>query len=226
LLELPPPSRWWRAFAGGGVVVAVVASDPFVATQVTGPLTVAIAGTRNRLDIVWVLLAAAGIVLLAPDIGDGLDGARSGCGSGDSARAFHPEGGVRTPPWRSRRTAGPRRRPPCPAPGRPPAPGWGTFAARVGLLGGVGEGPYRRLRGAAACAARLREHRELALLSRQLATIALDAPLDYADGQFLRRRADAEGLLSLCEQLRFGPLTRRRLHAVAGLDYAPATPGA
>jgi len=100
------------------------------------------------------------------------------------------------------------------------------FGSLDALLARVEEVPYLRLRGAAACAARLREHRELALLSRQLATIALDAPLDYADGQFLRRRADAEGLLSLCEQLRFGPLTRRRLHAAAGLDYAPATPGA
>jgi len=45
-----------------------------VMLEFVGPLTVAIAGTRNRLDVVWVLLAAAGIVLLAPDIGDGLDG--------------------------------------------------------------------------------------------------------------------------------------------------------
>ena len=44
-----------------------------VTLEFVGPLTVAIAGTRNRLDVVWVVLAAAGIVLLAPDIGDGLD---------------------------------------------------------------------------------------------------------------------------------------------------------
>ena len=47
-----------------------------VMLEFVGPLTVAIAGTRNRLDVVWVLLAAAGIVLLAPDIGDGLDATR------------------------------------------------------------------------------------------------------------------------------------------------------
>ena len=45
-----------------------------VMLEFVGPLTVAIAGTRNRLDVVWVLLAAGGIVLLGPDIGDGLDG--------------------------------------------------------------------------------------------------------------------------------------------------------
>jgi len=45
-----------------------------VTLEFVGPLTVAIAGTRNRLDVLWVLLAAGGIVLLGPDIGDGLDG--------------------------------------------------------------------------------------------------------------------------------------------------------
>jgi inner membrane transporter RhtA len=44
-----------------------------VTLEFVGPLTVAIAGTRNRLDLVWVVLAAGGILLLAPDIGDGLD---------------------------------------------------------------------------------------------------------------------------------------------------------
>lgn len=44
-----------------------------VTLEFVGPLTVAIAGSRTRLDVVWVLLAAGGILLLAPDIGDGLD---------------------------------------------------------------------------------------------------------------------------------------------------------
>jgi len=46
-----------------------------VMLEFVGPLTVAVVGTRNRLDVVWVLLAGGGIVLLAPDIGDGLDAA-------------------------------------------------------------------------------------------------------------------------------------------------------
>lgn len=46
-----------------------------VMLEFVGPLVVAIAGTRNRLDLLWVGLAASGILLLAPDIGDGLDAA-------------------------------------------------------------------------------------------------------------------------------------------------------
>ncbi|MFN8112183.1 MAG: EamA family transporter [Solirubrobacterales bacterium] len=46
-----------------------------VTLEFVGPLGVAIAGTRNRLDLLWVVLAGGGILLLAPDIGDGLDAA-------------------------------------------------------------------------------------------------------------------------------------------------------
>lgn len=46
-----------------------------VTLEFVGPLAVAVAGTRNRLDLLWVLLAAGGILLLAPDIGDGLEAA-------------------------------------------------------------------------------------------------------------------------------------------------------
>jgi inner membrane transporter RhtA len=44
-----------------------------VTLEFVGPLTVAIVGTRSRRDVVWVVFAAAGVVLLAPGIGDGLD---------------------------------------------------------------------------------------------------------------------------------------------------------
>lgn len=37
-----------------------------VTLEFTGPLAVAIAGSRRALDVLWVVLAAAGIVLLAP----------------------------------------------------------------------------------------------------------------------------------------------------------------
>lgn len=45
-----------------------------VTFEFTGPLAVAIAASRRPVDAVWVGLAAAGILLLAPGIGDGLDG--------------------------------------------------------------------------------------------------------------------------------------------------------
>ena len=44
-----------------------------VTLEFIGPLGVAIAGSRRRLDLVWVALAAAGIVLLAPTPGGSLD---------------------------------------------------------------------------------------------------------------------------------------------------------
>jgi inner membrane transporter RhtA len=44
-----------------------------VTLEFVGPLGVAIAGSRRRLDLVWVGLAAVGIALLSPGIGGSLD---------------------------------------------------------------------------------------------------------------------------------------------------------
>ncbi|MCW5581244.1 MAG: exodeoxyribonuclease IX [Luteimonas sp.] len=113
----------------------------------------------------------------------------------------------------------------------PGVPGIGAKTAAVllahfdsldALLDRVDEVAFLRFRGAAQAAAKLRLHREQALLCRQLTTISLAAPLGGAAPAFTRAPADADALLSLCERLRFGPLTRRRLRAAAGLDYAPA----
>jgi len=67
-------------------------------------------------------------------------------------------------------------------------------------------------------------HRAQALLWRQLTTIALDAPLQEAT-VFPRGTGDAAHLLALCESLRFGPLTRRRLHAAGGVQTADTFAG-
>ena len=85
------------------------------------------------------------------------------------------------------------------------------FESMDALLERVAEVPYLRLRGSAQHAERLKTNRDIALLSRQLATIVCDAPLpdDFNAGQ--RRPADPAALTALCEQLRFGPMTRRRL---------------
>lgn len=96
------------------------------------------------------------------------------------------------------------------------------FDSLDALLARVEEVPFLRLRGAASAAAKLRAHREQALLCRQLSTIALDAPLDDATGHFVRSSSDAGGLGALCDRLRFGPMTRRRLYTAAGLEFAPA----
>jgi DNA polymerase-1 len=84
------------------------------------------------------------------------------------------------------------------------------FGSLDAILARVEEIPFLRLRGAAQHAARLREHRELALLSRRLATIALDAPLPESVGDATRRAADRAALEALLESVRAGPLTRRR----------------
>ncbi len=83
------------------------------------------------------------------------------------------------------------------------------------LLARVEEVPFLRLRGAAATATRLRTHRELALLSRQLTRIALDAPAPD-DAEAVRvRKPDLTALENVLDRLRFGPLTRRRVREYA-----------
>ncbi len=94
------------------------------------------------------------------------------------------------------------------------------FGSLDSLLARVEEVPFLRFRGAAQAAAKLREHRDKALLFRQLTTIACDAPLHEAAPRFVRNNAVASSLGTLCEALRFGPMTRRRLYAAGGLEFA------
>ncbi len=85
------------------------------------------------------------------------------------------------------------------------------FGSLDELLERVDEVPFLRMRGSAQHAQRLLDHRELALLSRRLATIDVNAPLPPDLGDATRSPADTAALESLCEDLRFGPMTRRRL---------------
>lgn len=93
------------------------------------------------------------------------------------------------------------------------------FGTLDALLERIEEVPFLRIRGAASTAKKLREHHQQALLCRRLTTIALDAPIDGARPHFARGNGDREALLALCEALRFGPMTRRRLHEAAGLEF-------
>ncbi len=89
------------------------------------------------------------------------------------------------------------------------------FGSLDALLERLDEVPSLRRRGAAQLAARLREQRPQALLWRQLTTVALDAPLPAHD--FTRQGGDPAELDALADWVGFGPLTRRRLAAAAGL---------
>ena len=92
------------------------------------------------------------------------------------------------------------------------------------LLRRVEEVPYLRFRGAAQAAAKLREHRDNALLFRTLTTIACDVPLGDVAHRFERNPGEASSLGAVCEALRFGPMTRRRIYAAGGLDFAAHAP--
>ncbi|KAA3598142.1 exodeoxyribonuclease IX [Stenotrophomonas maltophilia] len=98
------------------------------------------------------------------------------------------------------------------------------FGSMDALFERLDEVPFLRLRGAAQMAVRLREQREHAQLWRQLTTIALDAPLEGSQPGLLRQPADPELLDGLCQTLRFGPMTRRRLFGAAGVADPVPTP--
>jgi 5'-3' exonuclease len=82
------------------------------------------------------------------------------------------------------------------------------------LLDRIDEVAFLRLRGAASCAAKLREHAEQARLYRRLTRIALDAPGAVTVEALLRRPSENAALDNLCEQLGFGAFTRSRLRAL------------
>ncbi len=87
----------------------------------------------------------------------------------------------------------------------------GHFGSLDVLLERINEIPFLRIRGGAQHAERLKEHRDIAILSRQLATVMCDVPLPDDFAFAARKKMQRETLLSLCEKLRFGPMTRRRL---------------
>lgn len=77
-------SAQWRAVIPYGIVLGAMnllfycalARIPMglaVTLEFIGPLCLALAGSRRALDLLWVVLAGAGIVLIAPWSGDGID---------------------------------------------------------------------------------------------------------------------------------------------------------
>ena len=89
------------------------------------------------------------------------------------------------------------------------------FGSLDALLARADEVAFLRTRGAAAASMRLREHAAIARLSRTLTGIALDAPVPAEAENYRRREFDAAAIEPLLERLRFGPLTRSRVRALA-----------
>lgn len=91
------------------------------------------------------------------------------------------------------------------------------FDSLDALLDRVDEVPHLRIRGAQGIALRLKAQQADARLFQQLTRIATHAPVGEAQPPFARTSVDVSRLTSLCDTLKFGPLTRRRLLAVAGV---------
>ncbi len=96
----------WRAVIPYGVILGMmnlvfylaISRIPLglgVTLEFVGPLGVAVAGSRRALDVVWVVLAAAGIALIAPWSGGGVDplGVAMALGAGACWAAYIVLGG-------------------------------------------------------------------------------------------------------------------------------------
>jgi 5'-3' exonuclease len=71
------------------------------------------------------------------------------------------------------------------------------------------------VRGAAKLGARLAEHKDIAMLSRQLSTIACDVPLASDRDALTRRSPDLTALNTLYDTARFGQSLRRQAERIA-----------
>jgi DNA polymerase I len=105
----------------------------------------------------------------------------------------------------------------------PGVPGIGAKTAAVllahfgtldALLSRSDEVAFLRMRGAAAASQKLREHAELAKLSRRLTGIALDAPVPLELDGYRRFAPNDDAIADLFDRLRLGPMTRARVRAL------------
>jgi len=91
------------------------------------------------------------------------------------------------------------------------------FGSLDDLLRRIEELPYLRLRGAAASYARIKQHREQALMSQLLSRIALDAPVPEHADQLIWRGPELATIDELFARLKFGPMTRARCRGLVAL---------
>jgi len=89
------------------------------------------------------------------------------------------------------------------------------FGSLDAIYARIEEIPFLRFRGAAAACVKLKAGAAHARLSRSLTGIACDCPVPLEASSFARDKPDLAAIDRLIEQLRFGPLTRSRMRALA-----------
>ncbi|HVJ61845.1 MAG TPA: 5'-3' exonuclease H3TH domain-containing protein [Tahibacter sp.] len=89
------------------------------------------------------------------------------------------------------------------------------FGSLDAIYARIEEIPFLRFRGAAAAYVKLKAGAAQAQLSRSLTGIACDGPVPPDAASFARGKPDLADVDGLLEQLRFGPLTRSRIRALA-----------
>ncbi len=87
------------------------------------------------------------------------------------------------------------------------------FDSLADLYQRLGEVAALPIRGARSLAAKLEAAREIAFLSRQLATVVCDVPLSAEPGDLVWRGPDPARIEALCERLGFGGLKEKLLRA-------------
>lgn len=73
------------------------------------------------------------------------------------------------------------------------------------------------VRGASKLAAKLDEHREIAMISKQLTIIPSDVPLQFDVSGLQRRKPDLGAFNALCDEAGFGPTFRRQAERLCDL---------
>ena len=91
------------------------------------------------------------------------------------------------------------------------------FASLEEIYANLERIPSLKMRGAAAVAQKLRDHREAAFLARRLTTIACDMPIVAGVADIERRAPDLPALLDFYERQKFGAMLTRQAERMAAL---------
>jgi 5'-3' exonuclease len=92
------------------------------------------------------------------------------------------------------------------------------FASLEDVYANLEKMPTLKVRGAAALAEKLREHRETAFLARRLTTIACDMPIVAGAADLKRRAPDVEALHAFYDRQKFGAMLKRQAERLAEVE--------